>query len=99
MKNKDPRSEAYVDRSSRIVPVTLMLIVLCGFSFYLGGIYCSEKNRYFNMDVEPAIQLRNKSASTSLQIDSVEFPVCGGDYQDYTPCTDPKVYSTSDHYN
>ncbi|KAG6525519.1 probable methyltransferase PMT21 [Zingiber officinale] len=98
MKNKDPRSEAYIDRSSKIVPATLMLIVLCGFSFYLGGIYCSEKNRYFNMDVVPAIQLRNKSSATSLQIDSLEFPECGIDYQDYTPCTDPKRWRKYGNY-
>lgn len=94
MKNKDTKSSAYHDTSSRIIPMTIMLIVLCGFSFYLGGIYFSEKNRFFKQDVAPAI-LHKQSVVAPLRIESVEFPECSSDYQDYTPCTDPKVFLIS----
>ncbi|KAH9779271.1 putative methyltransferase PMT21 [Citrus sinensis] len=64
------------DKSPRIVPLTVLFVALRGFSFYLGGIFCSEKNR------DPAV--------APLQIKSVNFLECSSNYQDYTPCTNPK---------
>lgn len=95
MKGKDSKSGAYPNKNSKVVPITLMFIVLCGFSFYLGGMYCSEKNHFFNKDMASLIQ-GHKAVATSiapLQIKAVTFPECGLDFQDYTPCTDPKVHS------
>lgn len=91
MKGKDPKSVANNDRSSRMVPMTLMFLVLCGFSFYLGGIFCSEKNRFFMKDAAPAIQPRKEITVAPLQMKPLVIPECSMDYQDYTPCTDPKV--------
>lgn len=91
MKGKDSKSGAYPNKTSKVVPITLMFIVLCGFSFYLGGIYCSEKNRFFKKEIAPLIQ-GQKDVVAPLQIKAVTFPECGLDFQDYTPCTDPKVH-------
>lgn len=91
MKSKDSKPGAYLNKSSKIVPMTLMFIVLCGFSFYLGGIYCSEKDGFLKKDVTPQVQPHRSTSVAPLQIKSVTFPECSSDYQDYTPCTDPKV--------
>lgn len=91
MKHKDGKPVYQQDKSSRVVPVTIMFIVLCGFSFYLGGIFCSEKHRFDANNIAKAVQSPKNSAASSLQIKSVAFPECSSEYQDYTPCTDPRV--------
>lgn len=96
MKHKDGKPGYQQDKSSRVVPMTIMFVVLCGFSFYLGGIFCSEKKRFEARDTndvaKAAVQSSTDSAvSSSLQVKSVTFPECDSNYQDYTPCTDPTV--------
>lgn len=91
MKHKDGKPNSLSDKNSKIVPLTILFVVLCGFSFYLGGIFCSEKNRFEVRDVTKAVPSPKESAVAPLQIKSVTFPECSSDYQDYTPCTDPRV--------
>ncbi|CAL9156692.1 unnamed protein product [Musa hybrid cultivar] len=98
MKKKDSKPGAYHDKRCRVVPMTLMVIALCGFSFYLGGIYYSEKNRIIKKDARPAVQSSKETAVASLQIKAVEFPDCSTDYQDFTPCTDPKRWRKYGNY-
>ncbi|XP_076891421.1 putative methyltransferase PMT21 [Bidens hawaiensis] len=89
MKYKDEnKSGRQPEKSSRVVPLGIMLVVVCGLSFYLGGIFCSEKNKVISADqvskpVDPI-------DSGIIQVKSVSFPECSADLQDYTPCTDPK---------
>ncbi|CAA7406495.1 unnamed protein product [Spirodela intermedia] len=85
-------------KSSRAVPIILTLIVLCGFSFYLGGIYFSEGKKLFTRNAATAEGASVKSFSTSLQIKATIFPECSSDFQDYTPCTDPKRWRKYGHY-
>lgn len=92
MKYKDGKPISPSDKKSRIVSLTVLLVVLCGFSFYLGGIFCSEKNRVEVRDVRKSVPSPKDPAVAPLQIKSVTYPECSNDYQDYTPCTDPKVY-------
>ncbi|KAG9157075.1 hypothetical protein Leryth_009117 [Lithospermum erythrorhizon] len=88
-KDNDGKPKYPYDKKSRTVPLALMFVVLCGFSFYLGGIFCSE-------DISQTIntsKVENSPKSTggsSLQVKGVSFPECGVEFQDYTPCTDPK---------
>ena len=89
MKHKD--GKLIHDKNPRIVPLTVLLVVLCGFSFYLGKIYCPEKDRIVANDVAKAVPSSKAVVPVSMQVKSVSFPDCGVDYQDYTPCTDPKV--------
>ncbi|KAH7659009.1 Sterol 24-C-methyltransferase protein [Dioscorea alata] len=98
MKSKDMKPGSNPDKSSRMVPMSLMFVVLCGFSFYLGGIYCSEKNRFFKKEVEPKVESRREVAVPSSQMKPIAFPECGSDYQDYTPCTDPKKWRKYGNY-
>lgn len=95
MKHKDGKPGSQPDKSSRVVPMSIMFVVLCGFSFYLGGIFCSEKERFVTKEVEKAVLSPKESSSSPLQIKSVAFPECSREYQDYTPCTDPRVSITS----
>ncbi|ERN15657.1 probable methyltransferase PMT21 [Amborella trichopoda] len=90
MKDKDFKPGSYPDRWSRMVPLTLMLVLLCGLSFYLGGIFCSEKHKLLGTDLALALTSPLKVAPLSSQTKTVTFPECGIKFQDYTPCTDPK---------
>ncbi|KAL8533840.1 hypothetical protein ACS0TY_010019 [Phlomoides rotata] len=66
-----------------------MFIVLCGFSFYVGGIFCSEKDKYVATEITKAVETSTVKATGPLQIKVVNFPECPADFQDYTSCTDP----------
>ncbi|KAH9659006.1 putative methyltransferase PMT20 [Citrus sinensis] len=91
MKHKDGKPiSPNGDKSPRIVPLTVLFVALRGFSFYLGGIFCSEKNRVEIRDVQKAVSSPKDPVVALLQIKSVNFPECSSNYQDYTPCTDPK---------
>lgn len=90
MKHKDGKPGPHGDRGSRAVPISIMFVVLCGFSFYLGGIFCSERNRFETKIVAKDVQSPKESSVTPLQIKPIKFAECSSDYQDYTPCTDPR---------
>ncbi|KAG7955991.1 hypothetical protein I3843_11G102000 [Carya illinoinensis] len=90
MKHKDGKPAPQGDKSLRLVPMSIMFLVLCGCSFYLGGIFCSEKSRFDTKNVVSDVQSPKVSIVTPLQKKHVEFPECSSDYQDYTPCTDPR---------
>lgn len=91
MKYKDGKQAPQGDKSLRLVPMSIMILVLCGCSFYLGGIFCSEKSRFDTKNVASDVQSPKVSVVTPLQDKRVQFPECSSDYQDYTPCTDPRV--------
>lgn len=95
MKHKDGKPFSHPDKSSRVVPMAILLVLLCGFSFYLGGIFCSEKDGYVSKDIAEDAESQSEinAGSGHIQIKPISFPECSSDYQDYTPCTDPKVFS------
>lgn len=78
-------------KNSRTVSTALLLIVLCGASFYLGGLFCSQKYKYGMLDFGNVIQSSKEVAIIPLRIKAVTFPECESSFQDYTPCTDPQV--------
>ncbi|CAM8880724.1 unnamed protein product [Rhodiola kirilowii] len=91
MKYKDGKPLVHPDKKSRVLPLTIMFFVLCGFSFYLGGIFCSGKDSINETeDVSRTVESVKDSSVTPLKLKSVAFPECSADYQDYTPCTDPR---------
>ncbi|XP_042403490.1 probable methyltransferase PMT20 isoform X1 [Zingiber officinale] len=97
MKNKDTKPGAMPDKNHWTV-IILVFLFLCGFSFYLGGIFCSEKNRYFKRDDAPVIQSYHDIGVAPLKVKHVEFGECSLDHQDYTPCTDPKRWKIYGKY-
>ncbi|KAK1306498.1 putative methyltransferase PMT21 [Acorus calamus] len=90
MKTKELKPAVHPDRRSRVVPMSLMFIVLCGLSFYLGGIYCSEKGKIFFMEVPKVVRTHTSVPAAPIQIKAPVISECSIDDQDYTPCTDPK---------
>ncbi|XP_073284976.1 probable methyltransferase PMT20 [Primulina huaijiensis] len=90
MKDKDGKPSSHPSKNSRAVPMSIMFIALCGFSFYLGGIFCSEKDIFVAKDIGKSVETSKETAGGSLQIKAATFPECGPEFQDYTPCTDPK---------
>ncbi|CAH9086229.1 unnamed protein product [Cuscuta epithymum] len=74
-------------QNSRKVPMALLLVVLCGVSFYLGGVFYSDNGSYSstsNNHVSKEVVPLKGNADTTL------IPECSPDFQDYTPCTDPR---------
>ncbi|XP_047971559.1 probable methyltransferase PMT20 [Salvia hispanica] len=94
MKHKDGKPILQHDKNSTKVPMAIMFVVLCGFSFYLGGIFCSEKEKFATNEVAKAVENPKEKAAIpaagALQIKAVKFDECPADFQDYTPCTDPR---------
>ena len=94
MKMKDGRSIHHPDKGVKIVPLSFIIILLCGISFYLGGVLIPIKNTIDAKDITDVItktEHKTKSVVAPLKMKSIFFPECGVDYQDYTPCTDPRV--------
>jgi len=95
MKQKDEKKIYNPDKGVKIVPLSLIIFLLCGLSFYLGGVFCPEKNKIAAKDITDVVTKSSEtvkpSAASPLQIKSVSFPECDMEYQDYTPCTDPRV--------
>ncbi|XP_047325726.1 probable methyltransferase PMT21 [Impatiens glandulifera] len=97
MKHKDDDEKPIIhpDKRSRLFPMSIVFIVLCSFSFYLGGNFCSYNKNNNNNNTHRLFDDSPKKAAaiaiTSVQkIKPISFPQCSIDYQDYTPCTDPK---------
>lgn len=90
MKYKDEKYEKAEKGSMKLLPKTILLILLCGLSFYLGGLYCGN-NIVEVRDVAKAGS--SLAVVDSPQVNSVSFSECSSDFQDYTPCTDPRVHS------
>ncbi|BAT75188.1 hypothetical protein VIGAN_01301100, partial [Vigna angularis var. angularis] len=88
MNNKDGKPVTQTDKG-RIVPMAVIFVVLCGCSFYMGIIFCSEKGSFESIYSQKSVE-SSKESSSSLQIKYISFPECSADYQDYTPCTDPR---------
>lgn len=92
MKYKDDKP-IKPDKGSRVLPAAVLVLLLCGFSFYLGGIFCSDKNKLESSDVQDFSKSGSsfkEVTSNPLQVKTVSFPECSIDFQDYTPCTDPR---------
>ncbi|KAL9258734.1 putative methyltransferase PMT21 [Drosera capensis] len=105
MKHKDSDGKPInpPDGGSKLFTRSLLLLVLCGISFYLGGlVFCPEKNYLAAKDVAKTeakeVESKENSAVVPLQIRSVSFPKCSIDYQDYTPCTDPRRWRKYGYY-
>jgi len=89
MKHKDGKP-INLPNKNRTLTFVVTLIALCGLSFYLGGIFCSGKDGVVVKTIQKALDTPMQT-SGSLLMRTITFPECGLDYQDYTPCTDPKV--------
>eukprot|EP01018_Ginkgo_biloba_P003200 Gb_21032 [translate_table: standard] len=96
MKDRDSRSVMYSGRTFRLVPNVLMVLSLCAVSFYLGGMYLSEKDRLRVED--KASHLPLKVSCEVAEVKPVTFNECSIAYQDYTPCTDPKRWIKYDRH-
>ncbi|GAB2296111.1 Probable methyltransferase PMT21, variant 3 [Dionaea muscipula] len=97
MKHKDSDGKPIhpPGRGSKLITRLLFLAALCGVSFYLGGlVLCPEKNNLVAQNVARTVDREVDSTDdrdvAPLQVQSVSFSECSIDYQDYTPCTDPR---------
>ncbi|XP_057825609.2 probable methyltransferase PMT20 [Cryptomeria japonica] len=97
MKDRESKAGMYPERSWRLVPLVLMFFSLCAVSFYLGGIYFTEKEKLKLVENETSQPfLAAKCAVASVK--TVAFDECSFQYQDYTPCMDPKRWKRYDRH-
>ncbi|GAB4834817.1 Probable methyltransferase PMT21 [Ancistrocladus abbreviatus] len=91
-KDKDGKPIYHPDKNLRIVPMSILIVILCGVSFYLGGVLYPDRNKIDTTDVTrtDTEDSSEDSIVAPLQIKSISFSECSIDYQDYTPCTDPR---------
>jgi hypothetical protein len=87
MKERDAKDHVLPEKMSKHIPRALILLSLCAFAFYLGGLFCTEKdgvviNSYDEFSVTKNCQPQVKPSN---------FQECNISLQDITPCTDPHV--------
>ncbi|KAF8645099.1 hypothetical protein HU200_066205 [Digitaria exilis] len=108
-KEDKPERAPVAGAGSRAVPVALLVIVLCAFSFYLGGVYSTGRSLLDSIQPAPTLLTLGTTTVTSHRSSSdkqpqstavatVAFPECPADFQDYTPCTDPKRWRRYGNY-
>ncbi|KQJ96217.1 probable methyltransferase PMT21 [Brachypodium distachyon] len=98
---------------ARALPAALMVLLLCGFSFYLGSIYSSTGRTFtlFDSTTTTIVSTTSKQSSGggggAIAIAAIggskeeveeEFGECPAEFQDYTPCTDPKRWRKYGNY-
>ncbi|XP_073031416.1 probable methyltransferase PMT21 [Primulina eburnea] len=93
MKIKEGKPTTHPHKTCRTVPMAIMLVALCALSFYLGRLFCSQRDIYLSQAVDKAGGASKETKTGPLQIKAVTFPECPSDFQDYTPCTDPKRWN------
>lgn len=74
------------DKKQRLVPLALMVMSLCALSFYLGGVFSSDRTGTRDDD-----GVKAASAGCTAVVKLEPVPPCPLDQQDMTPCTDPRV--------
>ncbi|PKI48370.1 hypothetical protein CRG98_031223, partial [Punica granatum] len=87
MRHKDGKPGSLPDRGQKNISTMILFFVFCGLSFYLGKIFCSQTSRFYPVEVR---DVTKESGSAPLKMKSISFPECSIEYQDYTPCTDPR---------
>lgn len=90
MKGKEGKYAYNANKGSKTIPMVLMIVALCGVSFYVGQMYSSEKESYENAETTRISEYTKPMEGGPLQVSSTSFPECDAQFQDYTPCTDPK---------
>lgn len=81
----------YFGTGKQLVPLTFMMLALCGISFYLGCAFSSTPSEQVLVE---SVQTETSVAETTDCIPifkHVDFTPCNITLQDMTPCTDPKV--------
>ena len=87
MKERDVKDHAPSEKMSKHLPPALILMSLCAFTFYLGGLFCAEK------DITTVDQYDKVAVNKNCQpqVNPSSFQECNISLQDLTPCTDPNV--------
>ncbi|MCO5586645.1 hypothetical protein L7F22_040586 [Adiantum nelumboides] len=84
------------EKKSRILPSALVLLSLCAISFYLGGIYGSDKDELL---VQPSFNGADlKVSDCQSQSKITNFKECNITFQDLTPCMDPGRWKKYDRH-
>ncbi|RLN18483.1 putative methyltransferase PMT21 [Panicum miliaceum] len=109
-KEDKPERAGGAGAGGRAVPVALLVILLCAFSFYLGGVYSTGRSLLDSIQPAPTLltlgttaaqqssALAQPAQSTTTAVAAVSFPECPADFQDYTPCTDPRRWRRYGNY-
>ncbi|KAG2539005.1 hypothetical protein PVAP13_9NG377000 [Panicum virgatum] len=110
-KEDKPERAGGAGAGGRAVPVALLVIVLCAFSFYLGGVYSTGRSLLDSIQPAPTLLALGTTATqqssalvqpapstTATALAAVSFPECPADFQDYTPCTDPRLWRRYGNY-
>jgi len=88
----------YFGTGKQLVPLTFMMLALCGISFYLGCAFSSTPSEQVLVE---SVQTESSVAETTDCIPifkHVDFTPCNITLQDMTPCTDPKRWSRYDKH-
>ena len=90
MKGRDEKVHGSTEKMSKLFPPALLLLSLCGFSFYLGGMFCSQEDA--TRDQYNGVEVDKKFANCQFHVKPLaNFKECNISLQDLTPCTDPHV--------
>eukprot|EP00246_Nothoceros_aenigmaticus_P005239 TRINITY_DN17148_c0_g1_i1.p1 TRINITY_DN17148_c0_g1~~TRINITY_DN17148_c0_g1_i1.p1 ORF type:complete len:606 (+),score=90.61 TRINITY_DN17148_c0_g1_i1:229-2046(+) len=85
MKEKESKIAFLKEKKQRLVPLALMVMSLCALSFYLGGVFSSDRTGIRSDD--ESVKAGGAGCTAVVKLDPL--PACPLEQQDMTPCTDP----------
>ena len=89
-REKDGKVASSEHKMSKMLPLALMVFSMCSLFFYLGTIFCSDKD-LGSWNIESRSAESNIESNCRPRIHVTDFEACNISLQDYTPCTDPTV--------
>lgn len=96
MKERDGKAIFGSEKMLKIVPPALMVLSFCALSFYLGGIFCSNKDRVLMQSEFSGSDVKLTSCQSQVKPDN--FKECNISFQDLTPCMDPARWRKFDRH-
>eukprot|EP00250_Pteridium_aquilinum_P011629 c20206_g2_i1 orf=1-423(-) len=94
MKERDIKFSFKSEKMFKMLPPVLLVLSLVSISFYLGGIFCADRDT-----PQSAISGTDlKVSGCQPQAKPTEFKECNITLQDLTPCTDPARWRKYDKY-
>lgn len=93
---KDRDGGRVPDRPWRSICIPVLVVVFCLLSFYMGVIYSTERDNVLKLFDSPNLSVgvgctQSSGPQGASVSENFTFSSCDPSFQDYTPCTDPKV--------
>eukprot|EP00249_Psilotum_nudum_P001994 c14801_g1_i3 orf=431-2257(+) len=95
MKEREGKLGYVVEKVLKLLPLGLLLLSLCAFSFYLGSIFCSDKGKLL---IQGDFLTNEVKLGSCMPTKYAKFEECNYTMHAITPCMDPQRWWKFDRH-